>query len=80
MSEYGSMQVSEGINVNKTNATKQWFIPAILMCICVYISVCLFVLLVGYWSSLAVAFITIKIKRYLLLVPYVSYILLYSHT
>ena len=40
MSEYGSMQVSEGINVNKTNATKQWFIPAILMCICVYISVC----------------------------------------
>ena len=80
MSEYGSMQVSEGININKTNASKQWFIQAILMCICVYISVCLFVLLVGYWSSLAVAFIAIKIKTYLLLVSYVSYILLYSRT
>ena len=47
MSEYGSMQVSEGININKTNASKQWFIQAILMCICVYISVCLFVCFVS---------------------------------
>ena len=41
----------------------------------IYVSVCLFVLLLRYWSSFAVAFLAAKIKRYL----HVSYMQMFDY-